>query len=338
VSFSCSGWTRDPLFDAVKIDGLDIELVGGVIGFAAGDVWVPIATYNKGRVAHWDGTNWNQEDLDPLNPPTEVDAIWGTSANDLWVAARNFSGYLYHRANGAWTADPNAPPAKKFFSIWGSDSNNLFLTGTDSSWSGNVWRKSGGSWVAQSLPGSVDWTKASMGQVWGLDSSHVYVTAALDLDSDGNDDQGVFLFFDGSTWTNILVPVDVVELSSVHGTSSDDLYVSGTLNDGSGVLYHVTDGLMTWSEAVVNPGIAGYGPVWSKYAGTVLASGYQPPAIAGSLRVTTDAPMNGTDTESVDDKAYNPVGFWPGVDGVTVHLVHIATAGVVAGFYSGICN
>jgi hypothetical protein len=334
---------RDPLFDGLKVPDnrfaggpFAVQQVGGVIGFASNDVWVPIATSNKGVVANWNGASWLQEDLDAVNPPSEVDAVWGTSANDLWVAARNFNGYLYHRTNGAWADDPAKPAAKKFFSVWGSSAGNVFVTGTSSGWVGSVWRKSGASWVAQTLPASVDFTKATMGQVWGLDANHVYATASVDLDADGNPDLGVFLFFDGSTWTNIPVPPGVVELTRVHGTSSDDLFVSATMNTGAGALYHVTNSLGTWTQATVQNSIAGYGPVWSKYAGTALAGGYQPPAGDGALRVTTLDQMGPADTVAPDTHGYNPVGVWLVLNKVS--LVTSAAAVTPAGFYQADCN
>jgi hypothetical protein len=56
----------------------------GVWGMAANDSW-EIGPY--GRMAHWDGTAWNQAALMVTSAPLAKTfyAVWGTSSNDFWA-------------------------------------------------------------------------------------------------------------------------------------------------------------------------------------------------------------------------------------------------------------
>lgn len=335
-SLNCTNWNRDLSFDAFKIDGLDVELQGGMWGTSGSNIYKSVATYAKGVIAHWNGSNWIKEDLSVSNPPSEVFEVWGSGADDVWVGARNYNGYLYHWNGSAWSDDANKPSAKVFKSVWGSSSSNVFLVGAVTGWVYKIWRKNGSSWIMQTIPSFSDYYE--LRRVWGLDANHVFVTGYLDIKADGTPDQGVLLSFDGSEWTkNAYVPTACKELTEVSGTSADDLYVTGQTDAGVGVVYHVTQGQTVWTP-VVNGSVV-YGPVWSKWRGTFLASGTQPPAQAGALRVTTSDEMSPPDTYPLDGLAYNPIKIWaePGTN--IVHLINNSANGsVVAGHYTGNCD
>ncbi len=131
-------------------------------------------------------------------------------------------------------------------------------------------------------------------------------------------------------------PADAVSFQSISGTSINDLFVTGSRNDGAGVIYHVTNNMATWTEFAATQ-IGGYYPVWSPRAGVALAAGNEGNNGApGILRLTTMDQVNQTVTAQVDSKAYSAVQFWTEPDGQTVHFVHIAPP--LAGFYTANCN
>ena len=333
-SFSCSSWARNASFDAFKIGGYDVQLVGGMWGTSGSNIYVTAGTYTSPVVAHWNGSSWVSEAL-PGSPLTAF-GIWGTSDDDVWATARTSSvGMLYHRSGGIWTDDTNKPYAKSFVDIWGSDSNNVWLIGWQSA-GYRVWRKNGALWVEQALPAISTPSSYTFTRVWGI-SNNVFVTGYT-VNSGGNSVDGFLLRFDGSNWSLVgNLPTDTKELSAIYGVSVNDLFVTGMNDVGQGTVYHVTDNLATWDEYADNS-VDLYGPAWSKSSGTVLTAGTQPPAQAGALRMTLLDEVDAPQTDQVDTFAYGAVRFWPEPGTDTVHFVHISAPGTVAGHYTGSCN
>ena len=311
---------------------------------SSSDLWVSAHNQNiSSAMFHWDGFNWTSFPLGStvngvLTGASALGKVWCSASNDCYVvgSANNGKGMIFHWDGASWTEDPNEPFSKALEEVWGFDANNVFVKGWKTT-GYKVWRKVGLSWVDMSIP--TPWTYGRYYGLWGLNPTSLYVAGEVE-DQNGNATQGVVAFYNGISWSTLPVPVGVVSLSSVNGTSVNDLYVTGRMSDGSGVVYHVTNNGSTWTLANKDATIAGYGPVWSKYPGTFLASGYKAPAGPGQLRITTyDA--NGASTNSVDATAYNPVVFWPdGNSGVVFYASDASQllGDNLAGFYSGNCN
>ncbi len=70
--------------------------VFALTGFGPNDVWAAGA---NGTLAHWDGETWSFVDV-PLveNAPNDLLAIWGASADEIWVAGQN---HLLHKGSAA---------------------------------------------------------------------------------------------------------------------------------------------------------------------------------------------------------------------------------------------
>jgi hypothetical protein len=329
-AWGCTGWARDASFDALKINGTDVKLVGGMWGSSSTDYYVTIATYTEGAVAHNQSGVWTIENLNPV--PTSVGSVWGSGANDVYAIARTNVGLLYHWNGSLWADDPNKPQAKSYWDVWGSDASNVYMIGADNGWNLRVWKKTGNSWATETIPSL---QKTGFNRIWGT-RQHVLVTGYTDTNLDGNPDGGVLLHYDGNVWTQVQVPADAVSLGEVNGTSLSDLYVTGQLSGGNGVIYHVTQNLATWTAYAT--GSVGQGPLLSLQPGTAISAGYLPPPGAGQLRLTTLNQTSPLNTYAVDSLAYNPVKIWaePGTD--KVHFVHISYPGVVSGHYTGNCN
>jgi hypothetical protein len=334
--FTCTNYARNTAFDSFKIDGYPAWLAGGIWGTSDSNVYVTAGTYTKGTVAHWNGSAWVNEVLTPT--PRTMYKIWGTSDNDVWATATSESsvGLLYHKQAGVWTDDPNKPSAKSFHSIWGASSSDVFVAGAAAGWAPKVWRKSGSSWLAMTTP---TFTGPTMfHHIWGLDSNNVLVTGFNDQNDDGNSDQGILLYFNGTSWASIQVPADCRELRAIHGTSFGDLWASGITTSGKGVVYHITNNLATWT-AHVNENLAHYQPIWSARTGTALAIGGTSVMTAGNLRLTTFDQVNQPTTTTVDGKAFGPgVDVW--YNAGKAWFVSISDTGQVypSGVYTADCN
>lgn|GEM_PF-5788355 len=334
VKFGCSGWKRDAKFDAFKIDGYDADFPLGITGFAPNKVYVAVSTMNKGVIAFWNGLTWSQQDLSPV--PKILYGMDGTSETDIWLTGLDkFRGRLYHRGmDGTWKEDTAAPLIESLKDVYAASATDVFLLGQTLG-SSRVWKRSGSTWSAMTLPELP--TPHSLRGLWGLDAKHVFMTG-YHLDSSSKEDQGYLLYYDGISWTSITVPTMCVAVAGIHGTSMNDLFVTASKGVGAYVIYRLTDKLMTWTEVATSSTI-GYGPVWSKYPGTVLAAGYDTTVFgAGGLRITTDDEVSPPKTVTVDSKGWNPSRFWVESDGKTVHLLHISTGGTDAGHYTGTCE
>ena len=245
-------------------------------------------------------------------------------------------GSLYHRVGGAWLSVANVPNTISFGSVWGADSDHVYLTGQDVGF-GNVWMKSGANWVDAKLPSPMQAGDIGFAvrNVWGFDSTHIFVTGYRLKGQNNN--VGVFWTYDGSTWKIIQTPQETKGLVTVHGTSIQDFYVSGGSGAGA-IVYHVTNKMATWTP-FVNPNLSpAYAPLLSLKAGTFLTATYESPAAPGKLRITTGDQISLAKTVLVDNKAYSPISFWTEPGTMKVHLIHISIAGVVAGHYVGSCQ
>ncbi|MBI5654708.1 hypothetical protein HZC53_03595 [Candidatus Uhrbacteria bacterium] len=317
--FTCNNATRHAAFDQFKIDGEQADLTGGIWGTDNSNVYVTAASYSKGVVAHWNGSTWLNEALATTisgSPATaeEIHEIWGSGPNDIWAAARGNSGtqgMLFHKTTGSWVEDLNEPYAKSFESIWGSDSSNVFVTGWKTT-GYKVWRKSGTSWMDTGAPTS----STGYGRfyhVWGLDPSNVFVTGEESVPVDGGGTvpvAGFLIRWNGSTWSKISVPAECASLQAIHGSSTGDLWASGSTTTGKGVVYHVTNNLATWTP-YVNENTYGYTPIFSARTGTTLALGGSEPLQPGNLKITTIDQVSQPATYAADGLAYGPgVAVW----------------------------
>ncbi len=330
--FTCQNTSRDAGFDALKIDGLDIELVGGLWGTSSSNIYVPCGTYSKGGVCRFNGTSWTYTDLTPS--PLTVHGIWGSASNDIWLTAdsQTTSGLLFHNTGSGWVDDSNKPSAKSFADVWGANSSDVFVVGAAAGWAPKVWRRVGNTWTTMTMPsftGSVLYR-----HIWGLDSNNVFVTGYIDSDSDGNPDLGLLLYFDGNSWTSLSVPADCKEMGEIHGTSINDLWVSGA-RPGGGVVYNITN-VTQWTP-YSNDGVY-TGPVWSKRVGTALALGIKPPSGDGALRMTTIDQISPPLIQQVDNMGESPVKILNFQGSDEVYFVVVSGGISTAGFYASTCD
>jgi hypothetical protein len=353
-SFKCddSSWTMDKGFHDLQLTTstgkYDIKALSGIWGTSLSNIYATVGVTNHGAVAHYNGTSWVQEEVDTspedLGDPMDTRGIWGMTESSIWVAGHGASrGILYHKVSGVWTKDAAAPFAIDFGGIWGNSESDRYLVGWKIGES-IIWRNTGTSWVKQTLPAasSLYLYRALVGKVWGLDSSHVYVPGYY-MDSTSTQVAGFVMFFNGTSWTEIAAPSECVEVVALTGTSSSDLFatcaVKQTGTSGTtyvGGVYHVTNNMSTWT-GYTNPLAAGYGPIWSKFPGTVLAAASY--VTDSSIFVTTMDQVSSVATHDISGSFIPSVIWEDPTPGSSWFLIgHGGPGSGKAGIYAGSCN
>jgi hypothetical protein len=152
-------------------------------------------------IAHFDGSAWDTS-LDW--PGGELQAIWGTSDDDIWVGGAT----LLHRENGTWV--DRGTPAFPVKALWGSSAHDVWA-GAEG---GALLHFSDGEFTA--FPSSIH---SDILSIWGSSPSDVWLTAAGD---------GPW-HFDGSdwSWAPILIDGQLREARVVTGTSASDVWFVG---------------------------------------------------------------------------------------------------------------
>lgn len=217
-------------------------LMRGVWGTDENNVWViGHSDETKYQVWHWEGTTWINLYLLFPGHPHSLTAIYGFSANDIWVVGTDFQNYpntefrsfIIHYNGTGWDLieEVDAPWC---FSVFGTSSNNLFV-GSDS---GLILHYDGHVWAKQSTN-----TRSQILSIWGFSQSEVYA-AGLHHGNVQPIDSTFYYFYkyDGQNWTVLDSALDypyAPKLSfgfHLWGDEQNNLYSVGS------------DGLYKWED------------------------------------------------------------------------------------------
>ncbi|WP_146649371.1 hypothetical protein [Labilithrix luteola] len=150
----------------------DVWSAGDGVIWAVG--WADPLLYNAdGLILRWDGTAWTEHSRIPLR----LNAIWGSSATDIWVGG---DGGLFHGTGPSsaaitWTKVRSEP----IVSIWGSSANDVWAVGhTQDKLDGKVLHYRGPSaegdgWEIDPISSR----PAAFRKVWGSSASDVWLGA-----------------------------------------------------------------------------------------------------------------------------------------------------------------
>ncbi len=241
------------------------------VGFVA-DFWgfAPDDLYAVSGVIllRWNGTAWSTVDFGGAIAPTDLQAIWGTSDDDLWLGD-TLNSQVFHWNGAAWsrtvaqTVDvedlwgvPGVPGGALFASgtfgisrwdgsawsalastaagggasgLWGFAAGDVWATGA----SGTLAHWDGAAWSDTTPADATNFIAASQ-SVWGAAPDDVWAVGAL----------GTIDHWDGQGWTQVLAGAFPYypTLNKVHGSSADDVWAVGLSTDGknSSVILHHT--------------------------------------------------------------------------------------------------
>jgi hypothetical protein len=221
--------------------------IRSVSGTASNDVWAAggadledgFPPYQKGRLLHWDGTEWTVDD-ELASQGVGYRALWGNPTSGIWVHGIDnsapFEGYrarLFRRRPGAsaWTSidlpdDPNGGPrayAAEVRAANVSSDSSVWLYGASGLPNVLVWHgvstDSGVTftWSAKRL----DYWERPITAYWGAAANDTWAVGEL----------GRVTRFDGASWKQAAIRVTGIPVAEtfrgIWGTSSEDFWVVG---------------------------------------------------------------------------------------------------------------
>ena len=227
-----------------------IGFVADFVGFAPNDLYA----VSGSSLLHWDGAAWSMVDFGGAVDPTDLQAIWGTSGDDLWLGD-SLNGQV-HRWNGT-TWSTTITQTVEVTDIWGSADGDVYAAGIFgmSHWNGSAWAEisdatvdqaaglwgfgrgdvwavgdfgtlahwNGTAWT-DTLPVNDDRFEEDHASVWGAAPDDVWAVGSF----------GAISHWDGARWSQIQYGAFPYfpYLNKVHGSSAGDVWVVGLSSDG----------------------------------------------------------------------------------------------------------
>jgi len=227
-------------------------------GFAPGDLYA----VSGADLLHWDGSAWSRVDFGGAIDPSSLNAVWGTSDDDLWLGD-DLNGRVFHWNGTAWLT--GITQTVSVSDLWGAAGGPVYAVGIFgvSRWNGGVWsdiadnvaNQAAGLWGfgandvwavgdfgtlahwdgakwTDTLPANNDRFQDSHQSVWGAAPDDVWAVG----------DGGAISHWNGTSWSQIQVGAFPYYpfLGKVHGSSAHDVWVAGRSSDGknTGVILH----------------------------------------------------------------------------------------------------
>ncbi len=199
--------------------------------FAVGDPSGGDLLSNMG-VFHFDGTTWSPMGL-PF-PGGYFTAVWGRSGTDVYILGRLYKGeLLVHYDGNNWTKCGDDQPWN-LYDIWTAEGADVYAVGEEWNFTpdtiptGIIARFDGMTWDSERFDYFIKFTG-----VWGSAPNDIYAVGVVNNRDDEDPwlnplSRGTILHFDGTAW-NLLADIqgEYPPFTGVHGTSADDVYVSG---------------------------------------------------------------------------------------------------------------
>jgi hypothetical protein len=210
------------------------------------------AVGDDGTILHYDGSQWS---VMLTASTSSLASVWGSGPADVFTVG--YDGTILHYDGLRWSAMPTpAPMYASFFSfndVWGSGPNDVFAVGYDCTilhydgvyWSemicppscydiDAVWGTSPDNVYA--VDGStifhydgISWSEMHHAQgrifydIWGSSENNVLAVGYRD---NGIEYTGTALYFDGSSWQSLSIPVcSICEFISIWGGGKDDIFI-----------------------------------------------------------------------------------------------------------------
>ncbi|HEY4393025.1 MAG TPA: hypothetical protein VGP64_03135 [Polyangia bacterium] len=236
-------------------------LVADFWGFAPDDLYAVSGV----TLLRWDGAAWSALDFGGAIAPTDLQSVWGTSDDDLWIGD-SLNSRVFHFDGTSWsTTIAETIDVEDLWGVSGGPGGPLFACGIFgiSRFAGGAWSAASGGVAAGGASGlwgfgAADvWAVGSAalahwdGSAWtdtSPDPSTNFIVAAESVWGAAPDDVwavgdlGSIDHWDGTAWSQILEGAFPYypTLTKVHGSSVDDVWAVGVSTDGknSGVVLH----------------------------------------------------------------------------------------------------
>ncbi|HEY7636145.1 MAG TPA: hypothetical protein VH763_11400 [Gemmatimonadales bacterium] len=219
-------------------------LVGSVPLSNWADVWgtsvtdyfvvgVPLPPDNV-SVLHYDGSAWSSQ---AAPGGIGLQGVWGRASNDVFAAGYHLgrtTPAVVHFDGTSWSEQPLPPLAPGpdtlvlFRSVWGSSPSDVFAVGTayGPAQFGFIAHFDGRQWSWMDFAN----TRVELLDVWGTSSNNVYAVGGIQDPARGENDLGIILHFDGSSWTEVFRTQPIphqIHLKAAWGTGPSDIFVVG---------------------------------------------------------------------------------------------------------------
>lgn len=209
---------------ATKVWGTSASnvFVAGPAGYA----WPPNSLWRRrvgfggdpGADYIWDGASTFCQDYSVACP--DVNSVWGTSENDLWVASND--GKIIHSngpvGNGGsyeqWTTLKTTLTTKNLLGVWGTSASDVWFVGDEGTirhWSNDPTQRFE---IVESN------TTEKLRAVWGASANDVWAAG----------DNGTIIHWDGTSWTNATATLPAgpkPRLYAIWGSGPNDVWIVG---------------------------------------------------------------------------------------------------------------
>jgi hypothetical protein len=185
---------------------------------------------------------WTPSTVAQAGASENINAIWGASASDVWIAGKAGANVLQHWNGTSWSSYAGAESVD-MVALWGSASTDVYAVGSTKiqHWNGTAWS---------------DTTSASntLLAIWGSSATDVYACGL----------GGTFVHSSGGAFSAVASnPLGSEDCAAIWGSSSSDVYIGETN------VYHF-DGT-NWSP--VSAGITGVRAIWGTSPSDVWIGG-----------------------------------------------------------------
>ena len=234
---------------------------------------------------------WTSSTLSKAGTTDEqINAVWGSASNDVWVGGTAGSTSLHHWDGTSWTASAGAETID-VLALWGTSSSNVYAVGgqfiqryNGTTWSDvssgatagllAIWGSSATDIYAGGLSGNLVHSTggaftpvASTGlgtdyvfSIWGTSSTDVYIGGLS------------FRHWNGTSWS-LVNGGSITDVRSIWGSSATDIWVGGI----NGALWHLTGG--SWVSTTL--GVDDISGIWGTGPNDVYAINRGPLATSG---------------------------------------------------------
>ncbi len=170
------------------------------------------AALSTGSFCVGDGWCWQR----PLPFGADMNAAWGSAANDVWAVGNG--GILAHYDGASWALQPSGV-VSDLLAMWGSAAHDVWAVGSG----GTILHFDGSAWGV--IPGP---TTSTLRGIYGSSASSVYAVGDTDTR----------LAYDGTTWTKLssIFLAGAPNLYGVWASSPSDVWAVG--NGYTGYFVH----------------------------------------------------------------------------------------------------
>jgi hypothetical protein len=188
-------WDGSTWTDVPASAGVTMTALWRIWGTSDSDIYV--ANQDNSRVYHYNGTAWTVTTLQFVM----VEAIWGSSANDIWLSG-TFDLWHY---NGTWTKYAGNDEPTSVNGIWGFAANDVWAA---SDFDG-VSHWNGSAWTDEMLDEDYD-------AIWGSGPNNIYAVGG----------HGAVAHFDGNDWRESSELNIQTNFYSLHGSSPTNIWAT----------------------------------------------------------------------------------------------------------------